>query len=381
MRGREVVGAGDDVEEAGRPFRRIGAGVERAVVGEHVDAQARDLAGLGRGDLGRHVVVAGERGRGQVLDAVLDPFDRLAGHDRGDGGADIARIGADLVAEAAADVGRDHVDLLLGQLGDERHHRADDVRRLERAPDRQLAPDLVERAHALAGLERRGMRAVIGDQLLDRDLGLVEGGVGQVLVADRPLEDVVRVLARPVRAVLLVLDVLAQDGRVGRHRLERVDQDRQRLVVDLDRVDAVIGGIAVGGDDERHLLVLEQHLAVGQHHLHVARQGRHPGEIDALQVLGRQHGEHARHLQRLRLVDRFDAGVRVGRAHEIAVQHAGQLQIVDVIALALGEADILDALALAAEAFELRFALRARGGHVVHSAASLGATPLILSAA
>jgi hypothetical protein len=44
MRDREVIGAGDDVEEAGRPFRRIGAGVERAVIGEHVDAKARDLA-------------------------------------------------------------------------------------------------------------------------------------------------------------------------------------------------------------------------------------------------------------------------------------------------------------------------------------------------
>ena len=33
---REVVGAGDDVGKAGRPFRRIGAGVEGAVVGEDV---------------------------------------------------------------------------------------------------------------------------------------------------------------------------------------------------------------------------------------------------------------------------------------------------------------------------------------------------------
>jgi hypothetical protein len=84
MRDREIVGAGDDVEEAGRPFRRIGAGVERAVVGQHMHAQARDLAVLGRGDFGGHVVVARERGRGQVLDTVLDPFHGLAGDDRGD---------------------------------------------------------------------------------------------------------------------------------------------------------------------------------------------------------------------------------------------------------------------------------------------------------
>ena len=200
MRDREVVGPGDDVEEAGRPFRRIGAGVERAVIGEHVDAKTRDLAVLGRGDLGGHVVIARKRSRGQVLDAVLDPFHGFAGDDRGHRGADVTGIGADLVAETAADVGRDHVDLLFRNLGDQRHHGADHMRRLEGAPDRQLALDLVERADALAGLQRRRMGAVIGDHLLDRDIRLAEGGIGQVLVADGPFEDVVVMLARPMRA-------------------------------------------------------------------------------------------------------------------------------------------------------------------------------------
>ena len=44
----------------------------------------------------------------------------LAGDDRGNYRADIARIGADLVAETAADVGRNHVDLVFGDLGDQR---------------------------------------------------------------------------------------------------------------------------------------------------------------------------------------------------------------------------------------------------------------------
>jgi hypothetical protein len=101
------------------------------------------------------VIVARERRRGQVLDAVLDPLHRLAGDDRGHRGADIAGIGADLVAETAADVGRDDVDLVFRNLGDQRHHGADHMRRLEGAPDRELALDLVERADALAGLQRR----------------------------------------------------------------------------------------------------------------------------------------------------------------------------------------------------------------------------------
>jgi hypothetical protein len=52
-----------------------------------------------------HVVVAGERGRHQVLGAVLHPLDRLAGDDRADDRAHVAGVDADLVAEPAADVG------------------------------------------------------------------------------------------------------------------------------------------------------------------------------------------------------------------------------------------------------------------------------------
>ena len=49
MRDREVVRPGDDVEEPRRPFGGIGAGVEGAVIGEHVHAQRRDFAVAPRG--------------------------------------------------------------------------------------------------------------------------------------------------------------------------------------------------------------------------------------------------------------------------------------------------------------------------------------------
>ena len=125
-------------------------------------------------------------------------------------------------------------------------------------------------------------------------------------------------------------------GASGVHRLERIDDDREGLVLDLDQVGGVGGDIAVGGDDEGDLLVLEQDLAVGEHHLDVAGEGRHPGEIDALEVLGGQHREDARHGLGLGGVDLDDAGVGVARAMEVAVQHARQLDVVDVIAFALG---------------------------------------------
>ena len=381
MRRREIVGAADDAEQSRRPLGGVGAGVEGAVVGDGVAAQARHLAVLGRGDFRLHVEVARERRGREILDAILGPFHRPAGHDRGDDRADIARIGADLVAEAAADVRGDDVDLVLGDFRDQRADGADDMRRLERAPQRQLAFDLVERGDALAGLERARMHARIDDHLLDRDVGLGERRVGRGLVARLPGEDVVIVLALAVGAVGLVLEILADHRRVRRHRLERIDIDRQRLVFDLDQIGGIGRGVAVLGDDEGDFLVLEQHLAVGQHHLHVAGERRHPGEIDGFQRLGGEHRDDAGHRRGFGRVDLLDAGVGVRRAVEVAVEHARQFQVVDVIALALDEADVLDALSPAAHAFELFGAFGGGGGHVVHSAASWKATPLSFAAA
>ena len=274
------------------------------------------------------------------------------------------------------------MDLVLRHGGDQRHDGADDVRRLERAVDCQVASDLVEADDALAGLERAGVDALVAQEVLGRHFGLLEGGVGQFLVADLPVEDMVRMAARPMRAVLLVLDVLAHDWRVLVHRLERIDDDRKSFVLDLDQVGGVGGDIAVGRHDEGDLLVLEQHLAVGEHHLDVAGERRHPGEIDALEVLGGQHREHAGHGLGLGGVDLHDAGVSMARAMEVAVQHARQLDVVDVIAFALGEAHVLDALALAAHALKFFGALERSGKRgVVHSAASLNSRPAILAAA
>ena len=222
---------------------------------------------------------------------------------------------------------------------------------------------------------------MVGDQLLDRHLGAGERGVGAGLVAHRPLEDVVVVLAGAMRARGFAREILAQHRRIGRHGLEGIDDDGQLLVLHLDGLHAVGRRIAVLGHDEGHLLVLEQHLAVGQHHLHVLRERRHPGEVDALQLLRGQHGEHARHLERLAGVDALDPRVGILRAHEVAEQHAGQLHIVDVVALALREADVLHALALAAHALELGLALLPGQNGRGHSAASAKVSPRSLAAA
>ena len=72
----------------------------------------------------------------------------------------------------------------------------------------------------------------------------------------------------------------------------------------------------------------------------------------------------------------------VWAAHEVAEQHARQLDVVDVVALALDEAHVLDALAPAADALQLLGAFAREGGVcVVHSAASLNGAPASFAAA
>ena len=122
----EVVGAGADGEQARRKLRWVGRGVRVPVIGQRLDPEAGHRPVLLRRELGRHVIVAGERVGLQVLHPVLDPLDRLADdHRRGDGNH-VARIDRNLAAESAADVGRDDADLLLRQPdmpGDERQRR------------------------------------------------------------------------------------------------------------------------------------------------------------------------------------------------------------------------------------------------------------------
>ena len=252
----EVVRAGDHVEQPGRELRRIGRGVRVAVIGDRLDLEAGDLAVPGGAQLGMDVVVAGERIGLQVLRAVLDPLDRLADQERGRHGQDVARIDRHLAAEPAADVVGLDPDVLLGDRqagtrGDQREDRPDGMRRLARDVQRELLANGIPVGDATARLDRGHVDARDVDVLGDPDLGRSQGRVRGRLVARLPVPDVV---------VLLVLAAIrAEHRRVGFERLERVDDDLQRLVVDHHRLDAVRGGIAVRGDDRRHLLRLVHH--------------------------------------------------------------------------------------------------------------------------
>ena len=88
----------------------VGAEIDRAAA-----AQAEDLAVAVAGDLQLAFGVAGVIGREQVLAAVLDPFHRPAERPRRERDQEILRIEFAAHAEAAADVGLDHGDGVLGE--------------------------------------------------------------------------------------------------------------------------------------------------------------------------------------------------------------------------------------------------------------------------
>ena len=301
------------------------------MIGDGLDLQARDLAFLGRAQLGVDVVVAGERVGLEVLGPVFDPLDRLAGEERGRDGQDVARIDRHLAPEPATDVVRLDPDVVLvdGQAGarcDEREDRPDGVRRLAGHVQGELLADRIPVSDAAASLDRGHVDARDVDVLRHRHLGSRERGIRGGPIARFPVPDVVGLLVRAA--------VRAQDERVRLERLERIGDDRQRLVIHEHGRDAIGGGVAGRGDDRRDFLGLVHDGVHREHHLHVAGQRRHPVELVALEVLAGDDRGDAGDLQGLRAVDRLDLRVGIGAANDVQPQLARQVDVLDVLALA-----------------------------------------------
>jgi len=64
-------------------------------------------------------------------------------------------------------------------------------------------------------------------------------------------------------------------------------------------------------------------------------------EVVLGQVLTRDHGQHARHGERLRRVDLLDVRVGERAPDDVEIQHARKLDVVDIGALAADEAWVL----------------------------------------
>src|SRR5262249_44490871 len=117
--GDGVAARDDQPEEPGRHARAGTGGDIRAHVGVRLHAHGGDGAVAPRRQLGVVRLCAAVNRGDEVLAAVLDPLDGVAGALRRDDGQDVAWIHVDLAAEAAADVARDHAHLVLRDAADD----------------------------------------------------------------------------------------------------------------------------------------------------------------------------------------------------------------------------------------------------------------------
>ena len=240
-----------------------------------------------------------------------------------------------LEAEAAADVGGDDPDLVLGEAERAGDHAAVVVGHLRRERHREAAPAGPVLGEDAPGFERVRGEALVHERQLDDVVGVVEGRGGLGLVADRPHQ-------RDV-----VLDVGVEPWRPGTGGADGIGHGLEPVVTDLDQLGRLVGGVGVLGDDDREGLAgvadrpLGEDRPPGLEHADLEVEARplrrhdlrRDGPGHAPEVVGGEDAEDAVEGRRGRGVDRVDPGVavpaspdrRVGRPRADEVGRVGRL--------------------------------------------------------
>ena len=152
-------------------------GIERQAIalggiGAHIRKEARVDAGddavLAEADLHLVALLAVVAARLEILAPALDPLHRASQAKRREGDQRLFRVRRALGAEAAADVGREHADLLGGHADDARDGVPDRVRVLRGRPEDEPA----------------GVRIAIGQRAARLDEHRGEARVAEVLAHD-----------------------------------------------------------------------------------------------------------------------------------------------------------------------------------------------------
>ena len=319
--------------------------VERENAAVIVDG-GRDLDGLG----------ARGSGRRHVLDAILDPLDGAAQQLRGGTDRDVLARDAGLLAEGAADIGRDHAKLLRRLAEQSREQQPQRVRRLRRRVVDEIAGAGMVIRDAATRLHRHWCDALGGERLAHD----ARTGERRVRIAELHALGVEHVRA----------DVLEQ-GRSCRilGLLDRRD-GVEDVVFDDDRVARVLRHVAAFGQDQRDRIADVAHLVGGERGEHRTGDVRclrpelhRVGDLRELRAGDDRHDA----VERARLLDVEigDATVRDRAAQEDRVHHPRQPDVVDIATAAAEDLLVLDAPdALAGEAG------RGRNAHTPRSAAS-----------
>ena len=152
---------------------------------------------------------------------------------------------------------------------------------------------------------------------------------------------------------MLILFVVSNYRRSVSHRLCRVDDCGQRFVVDDDRLARVLGDVGIVGDDARYFLPLESDLVGCEDSLGVVGQRRHPGQVATRHQFTGEHEANSRDRPRRAGIDGLYSGMGERAAEDLHVQHAGQGDVVDVVALTADESVVLDAATAGPEPADL----------------------------
>ena len=198
------------------------------------------------------------------------------------------------------------------------------------------APKRVGRREGAESLHGRGLRGLAVVGALKDDVALGEGLVQITKVAGTAAHQVAGHIAALREHKGHV--ALGVDHDVVIERLGKVEQRLEHLVVDLDELERLVGGLLGLGGNDRHLLVLIAHevlenQAVVGTRLRIALTGDSKAALGHVLVSVDAHD--AGHLQGARRIDGADLGAGIGAALEFDDQGAGGHHIARVDGTAL----------------------------------------------
>ena len=308
---------------------------------------AEDAAVGRQRDFGIVGLAALMRGGEEMLEPVLDPFDRAIEFSRRPRDHHLLGIEQhDLRAEAAADKRRDHAHLPLAHAQHGGKPVAQEYRRLRRVPDRELISARIPIGDNAARLDRRRRAVIVVEAAGDDAIGLgTRGGVVAAALPDMGGDIAAHVIVdgrgRAAASFFKIDDGgerFKLDGNVAERILGEVaavrQHDGERLA---DMADFVLG--------ERHLRALIEDRVLDRRRRHEQRAGR-----PIIAEIGRGiDGDDTVAGARRRHIDRADAGVRDVAAQKSRIDHAGKLDVVDEQRLAAKQPRVLIAADRSAE--------------------------------
>ena len=285
----------------------------RTGVGQRMQVDGRDSAVVHGAQLNGHLHLVARVARSDGLLAGVAAIARTAGLLSDECHEDLAAARL-LGAKAAADAWLNDLNLRLRNVERLRDHAAHVEGHLCRGGHRD-APKRVGRREGAEGLHGRGLRGLAGVGALKDDVTLGERLVQIAVIAGTAAHQIARDIAALREHKGHV--ALGVDHDVVIECLGKVEQRLEHLIVNLDELECLVGGLLGFGGNDRHLLVLVAHEVLEDQtivgtRLRVALTG--DGKAALGHVLIGVNAHHAGHFQGARRIDGADLGAGVRAA-------------------------------------------------------------------